>query len=787
VVFVTLTLFTARAVWMAWQDRSGQARADAIFDLVDERTPLRPTDTPGATAWLQLELDRYGRQITAQDRSARFRAFATRGDAVPADLTGLLAAMRGGLAEAAAATSTAVVTSAAAQAASLREEMLITAGAHRLVLTRRRQAGNLDPAVDPFVRATTTVLVRVTERVAALLRERPLPPTPDDRTPHPVRIYVVADDGMLVSAPWAAETNADARELALLGGRPHSPSFAPQEFFFRFPPQPSRTSAWYSGFYLDLGGRGLVSTVMVPMDAAGRRGVLALDLAFDIDWSAFARSVEGPVAGAAVAGVTAESASWSAFDAALTADAPVPLRDAVEVLARTDRATDPSTPVRQGQAEGLGAVVAFQVADSTWLLMLFPLAAPAFPVVPLVLLVGLLALLLTGFEVNRRRADTERRNAERAFTEKQNLLDTMQVPLVVVDPNTDVIVSSNRSAESIGLRSGSRFADFVSTDPRARAHYEKMQVATPEPRRAYGVPVRVPPGHDARVVRHAVVRSVAVTAPIAALDADERHRLGIVFLLEQDSDLPILSEDLASAAHREERQRLAGLLSHGVDTLARVLEHHLKQENGTADSRAFGIWLSEYLERRLTVTGWLLDHWDFEVPEPAEVVIDASQARATVERLCEVFELARRDRDLRARLHWSNGVLAGAPEPAPAPVMDVDIAWPSSVVIGCPVRGGFGVFAGELLTNAIRHGSPGTVPRLAVSFDRVRREMQFQLSNTAAAGGGVPDGEAYGGLEIVRVMARLFGWSLRLERHADSFVASWSAPASDRGSSGQAD
>jgi hypothetical protein len=627
--------------------------------------------------------------------------------------------------------------------------------------------------------------------VAASLRAKPLPATPDDRTPHPVRVYVVSDDGTLVSAPWADDgtPNADARELALLSGRPQLPSFAPQEFFFRFPLLPPANAAWYSGFYLDLGGRGLVSTVMMPMEAQGRRGVLAIDLAFDIDWSAFGRSVEGPVAGAAVTGLSAESASWSSFDAALGDDAPASLRKAVAALARGDQApNDVATPVRQGVAEGSGAVVAFRVADATWLLMLFPLAAPAFPVVPLVLMVGLLALLLAGFEINRRRAEAERRNAEHAFTEKQNLLDTMQVPLVVVDPNTEVIVSSNRAAEAIGLRTGSRFADFVSTDPRARTHYEKMQVATPEPRRAYGVPVRVPTGLGAGAVRHAVVRSVAVTAPIAALDADERHRLGIVFLLEQDSDLPILSEDLASAAHREERQRLAGLLSHGVDTLARVLEHHLKQTHDTPEARAFGIWLSEYLERRLTVTGWLLDHWDFEVPEPAEVVIDASQAQATVDRLCQVFELARRDRDLRARLHWSNGVLSEIPPGSPRhAVLDVRIDWPAAVVISCSVRGGFGVFVGELLTNAIRHGSPGTVPRLEVTFDRVRRDVQFRLTNSAAAGEGVPGGEAFGGLEIVRVMARLFGWTLTLERQSDRFVAAWSAPASDRGSSGQAD
>jgi hypothetical protein len=792
VVFVTLTAFTARAMWVAWQDRSGQARADAIFDLVDERTPLRPTDTPGATAWLQLELDRYGRQIAAHDRAARFRAFATPGNTVPDDLTGLLAAMRQSVVESSASEPISLVTPAAAPTPSLREEVVITARGHRLVLTRRRDSGAPDPVTDSFVRTTASVLARATDNAIVSLRSRPLPPTPDERMPHPVRLYAVSDDGTLVSAPWAADgsSNTDARELTLLSGRPQLPSFAPQEFFFRFPPNPPPRAAWYSGFYLDLGGRGLVSTVMMPMETQGHRAVLALDLAFDIDWTAFARSVEGPVAGAAVTGLNAESASWSSFDAALADDAPASVRTAVRALARDDQpAADPATPVRQGVANGLGAVVAFRVADATWLLMLFPLAAPAFPVVPLALMVGLLALLLAGFEVNRRRAEAERRNAEHAFAEKQNLLDTMQVPLVVVDPNTDVIVSSNRSAEAIGLRTGSRFADFISPDPRARAHYERMQVATPEPRRAYGVPVRVPAGQDADAVRHAVVRSVAVTAPIAALDADERHRLGIVFLLEQEADLPILSDDLASAAHREERQRLAGLLSHGVDTLARVLEHHLKQTHDSPDARAFGIWLSEYLERRLTVTGWLLDHWDFEVPEPAEVVIDAGQARATVERLCEVFELARRDRDLRARLHWSNGVLsvAGPDSQGREPAVNVHIDWPSPVVISCPVRGGFGVFVGELLTNAIRHGSPGTVPELEVTFDRVRRDVQFRLSNAVEAGEGVPTGEAYGGLEIVRVMARLFGWTLTLDRHADRFVAAWSAPASDRGSSGEAD
>lgn len=777
-------------MWVAWQDRSGQSRADAIFALVDERTPLRPTDTPGATAWLQFELDRYGRQIAAPDRAARFRAFAASGDVVPEDLRLVLSALREGLNAEPITGPIEVVRQGATSRAGRRDESILSYRGRPLVMTRRRDPESPEPSRDPFVRGAVSVLDRASAQIAASLRTRALPATPDDRPPHPVRVYAVSDDGTLVSAPWGPGENdrSDAEELAVLAGRSLLPSFAPQEFFFRFPPDAPVSSAWYSGFYLDLGGRGLVSTVMVPLTASGRSGVLAFDLAFDIDWSAFSRSVEGPVAGDAVT-VPAAGAAWSTFDAALGADAPPALRTAVEALARRGPGGgDVATPVRQGVAEGIGAVVAFQVSADTWLLMLFPQAEPSFPIVPLGLMAGLLALLLAGLEINRRRADAERLHAEAAFAEKQNLLDTMQVPLVVVDPNTDVIVTSNRSAEAIGLSAGSRFADFVSPDSRARSHYERMQVATPEPRRAYGVPVRVPGDAGTTVVRHAVVRSVAVTAPIAALAADERHRLGIVFLLEQDADLPILAEDIASTAHREERQRLAGLLSHGVDTLARVLEHQLTHANGRADGVQFTAWLSEYLERRLTVTGWLLDHWDAESLDAAEVVIDASQARATIDRVVEVFDLARRDRDLRARLHWSNGVLsAPAVTAAHGAVVDVHIDWPASVVIGCPVRGGFGVFAGELLVNAIRHGSPGSVPRLDVVFDRVRRELQFCLTNATGTDTGIPEIQAYGGLDIVRVMARLFGWALTFDSHAGVFVASWTAPASDRGAHGQPD
>jgi hypothetical protein len=321
-----------------------------------------------------------------------------------------------------------------------------------------------------------------------------------------------------------------------------------------------------------------------------------------------------------------------------------------------------------------------------------------------------------------------------------------------------------------------------------------MQVASPEPRRAYGVPVAI--REDGReVVRYAVVRSVAVTAPIEALAADERHRLGVVFVLDHEADLALLADDITADAHRDERRRLAGLLSHGVDTLARVLDHVLRSSDPTGDgageARAFAAWLAEYLERRLTVTAWLLDHWTAAPPLAHEDAIDRAQAAATLARLASVFDRARGDRGLRARLHWDNGALAGTPPgaAAPEPVLDIDLDWPADYVVTCPVRGGFGLFVGELVGNAIRHGRLATRPRVQIRCDRVRKQLVLTVDN-AIAPSVLParPGDAYGGLAIVRAMARLFGWDERAcGPSGERFVAEWSLPASEGTGRGDAD
>ena len=111
----------------------------------------------------------------------------------------------------------------------------------------------------------------------------------------------------------------------------------------------------------------------------------------------------------------------------------------------------------------------------------------------------------------------------------------------------------------------------------------------------------------------AIVRSVAVTAPIEALAADERHRLAILFVVDPRSDLRLLLEDVEAAAHTDERRRLAGLLSHGLDALADVLRRSVGRLESPG---SVSPWLAEYLQRRIHVTGWLLDHWN-ERPAPA--------------------------------------------------------------------------------------------------------------------------------------------------------------------------
>jgi len=800
-LFATLVVLAALSIRREWRERIGQSRSDAIFQLVQGRTPARPTETPGATAWLNLELRRYRERIPDPGKARLYGEVAEWQDtrSVPpffAPIRGLLASP---LTKPADAPSPAI--HRVEEPGALRTQSYLELDRRWFAVTRRRELDSADPAgpSNRFLAAAAPHLLALSEDLPRVLAASPLPALPGSRPPRVVRLYALAEDGTLISLPLPADPEHSQRS-AIEEGRgfrssPERPTFVSNEFYFRFDFADSKDQTFYSGLYLDLGGQGLVATITTPLrdPAPGERGLVGADLTFDIDWQAFARGIDPPMIASVVrpGRPPARGRPWGEIAGAFSKNQPAALRRAVAALAAQAPAesTESVPYVLHGVVDGQGAVAAFQVAAATWLVVLFPKTQSHLPLIPAALSAVMLVALFWGFELNRRRAERAQDKAELAFQEKQNLLSTMQVPLVVVDPNTDEVVYGNQAAENLGLRAGARIGDLVAPDPKARAHYERMQVAKPEPRRAYGMPVRVRGEDGEEEERYAIVRSVAVTAPIEALRADERHRLGILFLLEPEADLALLTEEVALETREDERRKLAGLLSHGVDTLVRVLAHGLRSPGGAASRPELISWLAGYIDRRLRTTAWLLDHWEAEPPLPPDSSVEAAQARATLERLETVFALAAGDADLRTRLHWDNGALSGRADPA-APVFTREIDWPEDFWFACPVRGGFGFFLGEALINAVRHGRPGSTPALRISLDRVRRELLFEVENETRPGteGRADEGETYGGKSILQRLARLFDWrDLRFERRGTRYRVSWRVPASERGDPRRAD
>jgi hypothetical protein len=822
-----VTLLSARG---EWQRRAGESRGRTIFELVQDTVPSRPTETPGVSAWLHLELKQYRRHIADPVKARLYGEVADWHDdsSLPPFLSELRAALTASpprpaleRAEAPRPLPAEALGGPAAGTGGGAPELPLQWRVQRYVelqgrwfaVTRRRAAdppdlGDLAAPPNRFLFYATHHLLAAADALRAGLARHPLPAVPGERPPSVVRIYAVAADGTLVSAPFPAGPRSveSRREAALGEGRefrklPELPSFVPNEFVFRFDFAAPQPRAYYSGLYLDLGGQGVVATLLAPVrdPATGYQGVVCADLAFAVDWADFAAHIEPPMVAEVVqlGGPAREPwRPWAAMAAHGRPGGSRELRSAVAALAageaRTGRATSPFY-LYHGTVEGRGAVAALQVAATTWLVTLFPAARSSFALLPAVSLGLLVALLLAGFEASRRQTERAQWKAERELQEKQNLLNTMQVPLMVVDPNTDEVVYGNQAAASLGITAGTNARDLVADAPRAREHYARMQVADPGSRRAYGVPLRLRGESGAPETRYAIVRSVTVTAPIEALHADQRHRLGVLFLLEPEADLALWRDDLLAGAQADERRKLAGLLAHGVDSLARVLAHCL-QEAGGAEAAAdggpglagpgFARWLAAYLERRVLATAWLLEHWDAEPPLPPDCSIEAAQARATVESFEEIFARVRGDARLRSRLHWDNGVLAAWP-PDGHQVLRARIDWPDDYWFAAPLRGGFGFFLGEVLINAIRHGRPGSVPAIAIALDPVRRELLFEVANDLSHGAPPPagrEGESYGGRRILERLARLCDWrDLRFDRGPTTFKVSWRVPVSERG------
>ena len=182
--FIVLAAFTARSAWIAWRDRSGEATAEALFSLVEQRTPARPTEAPGALAWLRLQLEQYERHIDNADRASLYRSFAAAGDRVPDVIRPIADAMRtaAALAPAAASSRVRAAASSTTTSASLRAERLVAVDAHWLALTRRRALDTADLATESasnvFVRDAAVRLDAARQMIDSRLDAAPLPGVP---------------------------------------------------------------------------------------------------------------------------------------------------------------------------------------------------------------------------------------------------------------------------------------------------------------------------------------------------------------------------------------------------------------------------------------------------------------------------------------------------------------------------------------------------------------------------------------------------------------------------------
>lgn len=781
-VVAALCALTLFQVVTDWRARVETSRARALYEMVHTTVPTRPTDTPGVVAWLNGEMRRFlatqGDGLTQQGVSWQ------RGATIPAPLDNLGDILLAATSGEPQAQPQVLALEQAAHALQMRTQFYASLAGEPFVVTRRTALGadDLSDTNNPSNQFLARAFHAVSAAKQTIDAQQPLGATQC----HIVRFFALCEDGTMVTKPYLGSKDATAIQQALLREgnelrkRPRLPSLVSNEFFFTFDYK-APAHPFYSGLYLDLAGSGVIASLSVPLaDQAGRlKGLVGVDIAFDINWAAFTQNIGAPLE-AALVDVTTQPIThddpWSTLAAGLAENSR--LHQALHGLAGNSgpatRYQQP-TSIYHGYADELGAVTAFPVKRDTWLVLLFPQTQPRFPFFSTALLVVLFVALLAGFEWSRYRGEVARRHAVAEFNEKQNLLNSMRIPLTVVDPNTEEVVFGNQAAQDLGIQPGMRFRELVPEETAVRSHYEQMQFAGDQARRAYGLPLNVRDGR-----RYAVIRSVAVTAPIAALHAEAHHRLGVLFILEPQRDLGLYTQELVTHTQQDTRNKLTGLLNHGVDTLARVLHGHLQQ----AGNDAFATWLAGYLSNRIHVIAWLLSHWDDDpVPVP-EVAVDGDNVARTLARLNEVFGVVRNNPRLRARLHWNNGVLAQGETDGPIFVGDLD--WPATHQIIIPLRGGLGFFLHEVLVNAVRHGCPGDRPVLRVELDPVARQAHFCAENRADSAPG--ESKSYGGQNLLRRIAVLFGWhNLRFTHKDGRYRVTWSVDAVEKAAQNQAD
>ena len=376
-LFVALAAFTARVDLdrVARAIRRG-ARRRRVFDLVGQRMPLAADRSAG----------RDGVAAAASSNGTRAHLDADRARALPAASRPAADRVPGRAATRCARCDAAdVVGGRCRRACALRRSGAVAdAGVAapstpRRVRRRERSSSRVGARWTPIAAASAhasrsrpcaAVVPALRARAGrhrARHRAQPLPAVPGDRPPQPVRVYTVAEDGTLVSAPWRRRRRSDRPAPSTAGAArcsargPGLPTFAPEEFFFA----------------------SIRARIRVERDAAGGATPASISISAAADWSrrslrpivaprrAARRHRARPRVRHRLARIRRRRrragrrrrrpvrrpgrASWSSFDAALARTAPAPLRAAVAELAVARSAeprghADPS-PLRHGLVE----------------------------------------------------------------------------------------------------------------------------------------------------------------------------------------------------------------------------------------------------------------------------------------------------------------------------------------------------------------------------------------------------------------------------------------------------
>ncbi|MEM7456665.1 MAG: hypothetical protein AAF456_20135 [Planctomycetota bacterium] len=801
VAAIMLMTATIYFVYSAWRTGTAQSRTETATRLMAVRTSPRSTETPGINAWISWVLLHGGGSGNSTSEEFIDLVGPAEGRQFPAEFLELLDVLR---------TSAPISVEQVEIRPDGRDESglefrkveIVESSDNRFVLTSRDNL-EIKQRTGEFAATATAHLSAVEDRWSHS------PTLPVFEGPFRVksarvsRFYVLNEDESLISLP-VGDPQADEDQLLQsetdeFHKNPLSPSFVSNTFFFNFRFDDSLAAqAFYSGMYLDLGGLGLVASVTRPVVYEGQRCVIGADIAFEMDWEQFASTLAPDLASEVVHVDNSSSGAWNPWrefrdgyrGESTRFDAELDELAELESLAATspERKSIYLANTRSGSN-----VTAIQVDRSTWLLLMSPGSEVRLPWVTMLLTGLVLAGLFLRIEQGRRRAITARQNAKDELQEKENLLNTMQVPLMVVDPNTDEIVYCNNAAGDIGMKRGQKFGrDVVADTSVAQDQYRLTHDPVGGHRRAYGVPIRVRNGSAKESSRHAIVRSVAVTAPIDTLQADERHRLGILFVVDEEIDLPVLLNEKITLTRHDEMRRLSGLMNHGIGSISRVLSRRTSalaekcSHESTGSAADLSNWLATYLSNRIQLIAWTLEHWGRSASADQQRLISQANVERTVERLAQIFELAASDRELREQLHWNNGCVSGSEG---REIVEAHFDWSEGSCFSVPSEGVFGFFLSEAFINAVRHGRPGGIIEFKSEENRARNEFLFTVRNSCRDGfKPVVEEKPYGGQAIMRELARLSGWSepLRVVENGE-YTISWTVPSIRGKSSVQGD